>query len=76
MSLNVFKWQKNALYTKWDKQASSKWCQMFADTENVKWRASQDPNYCKAHVFYACDQRNTTIGSLAQSSLNENMVPT
>lgn len=58
--LSVFKWQQNALWTKWDQQEPSDWCQMFCDTEHVNWRASIDPNYSKAHVFYACDQRNIT----------------
>ena len=54
------KYVPGALYTKWDKQATLDWRQMFPDMEHVKWRAKNDPNYCKAHLFYACDQRNIT----------------
>ena len=51
MPLNCGKWQKNAMYTKWDRQLTEEWSQMFPDTEHVKWRNSMDPNYNKAHVF-------------------------
>jgi hypothetical protein len=60
MPLNVYKWEPNALYTKWDQQASRGWHQVFPDMDHVRWRVSTDPSYRKAHVFYACDQRNIT----------------
>jgi hypothetical protein len=55
MLLNAHKWERGAMWTKWDQQVLQNWRQMFPDTEHVRWRVSTDPSYHKAHVFYACD---------------------